>query len=206
MTKGEGPEGLDARDEEILSAAFAEFTEKGFHGATMLAVASRARASKATLYGRFGNKEGLFQSLLAWGCRQIMVDLEAIVVDARHHPAQALENCAIRLLQGMGAPNALALLRVAIAEGARQPEIGRIYNSLTRDPIVGLMGELIGQLIGAGIIAGDDPEGFAVALIGLLRGDLFYQALLGVVPPPEPEQWEMLARRAVRRLLLAFAP
>lgn len=205
MTNDAWRSGQDARDEEILSAAFEEFTQKGFHGATMLAVASRARASKATLYNRFGNKEGLFQALLAWGCRQVMVDLEAIVAGAAVHPEKALEDCAVRLLQGMGAPNAIALLRVAMAEGARQPEIGRIYNSLTRDPIIDLLRQLIGRLIGAGVIAADDPEGFGEAFIGMLRGDLFYQSLLGVVAPA-PEQWGDLARKAVRRLLRAFAP
>src|SRR6202008_4019570 len=39
----------DPRDEEILSAAFDVFCEKGFHGATMLDVATQARASKETL-------------------------------------------------------------------------------------------------------------------------------------------------------------
>jgi AcrR family transcriptional regulator len=196
----------DARDEEILRAAFTEFTEKGFHGATMLAVASRARASKATLYARFGNKEGLFQALLAWGCRQVMVDLQAIVASAEHDPRKALEDCAVRLLRGMGSPYALALLRVAVAEGTRQPEVGRIYNSLTRDPIVALLRQVVGRLIAAGFISGDDPQEFGAAFIGMLRGDLFYQALLGVVPPPEPEELEKIARKVVARLLRAFAP
>ena len=41
------PQEASAREEEILQAAFDVFTEKGFHGATMLDVASRAYASKA---------------------------------------------------------------------------------------------------------------------------------------------------------------
>jgi AcrR family transcriptional regulator len=57
----------DPRDEEILGAAFCTFTELGFHGATMLEIAKRARASKTTLYERFRDKEGLFQALLEWG-------------------------------------------------------------------------------------------------------------------------------------------
>jgi AcrR family transcriptional regulator len=40
------PQEAPARDEEILRAAFDVFTEKGFHGATMLDVASRRRCSK----------------------------------------------------------------------------------------------------------------------------------------------------------------
>jgi AcrR family transcriptional regulator len=48
------PQDAPARDEEILRRLDA--TEKGFHGAWMLDVASRARASKATLYARYPSK------------------------------------------------------------------------------------------------------------------------------------------------------
>src|SRR5580704_5551527 len=48
---------------EILDAAFAEFAAKGYAGASMEAIARRARASKETLYAWFGNKETLFVRL-----------------------------------------------------------------------------------------------------------------------------------------------
>ncbi|HXP95491.1 MAG TPA: TetR/AcrR family transcriptional regulator [Telmatospirillum sp.] len=198
--------GCDPREEEILRAAFAEFTERGFHGATMLAVAGRARASKATLYGRFGNKEGLFQALLEWGCRQTMADLRSIVDDVGRDPREALADCAVRLLVSMSSPGALALLRIAIAEGGRQPEIGLIFSRLTREPIVALIRQLVERMMRAQIIVADDPSEFGRSFIGILRGDLFYQALLGTVPPPATEDLERLARQAVARLLRAFAP
>lgn len=197
---------IDPREEEILHAAFEEFTEKGFHGATMLAVAGRARASKATLYGRFGNKEGLFQALLAWGCRQMLVDLRSIVEDETRDPRDALADCAVMLLVSMSSPGALALLRIAIAEGTRQPEVGRIFASLTRDPIVALMRQLIERMLRAEVIAAEEPAEFGRSFIGMLRGDLFYQALLGTVPPPDPQELERLARQTAARLLRAFAP
>lgn len=48
---------------EILDAAFLEFSENGYSGASMEAIARRARASKETLYGWFENKENLFHAL-----------------------------------------------------------------------------------------------------------------------------------------------
>ena len=57
----------DARAVEILGAAYDVFLDKGFAQATMLDVARRARASKETLYARFGSKKKLFESLMAWG-------------------------------------------------------------------------------------------------------------------------------------------
>src|SRR6059058_875195 len=59
-----------AREEEILRAASDVFTEKVFHGATMLDVASRAHASKATLYARYPSKEALFEEIGRASCRE----------------------------------------------------------------------------------------------------------------------------------------
>lgn len=51
------------RRREILDAAFLEFSEKGYSGASMEAIARRARASKETLYAWFENKGSLFNTL-----------------------------------------------------------------------------------------------------------------------------------------------
>src|SRR5580704_9109748 len=53
------------RRSEILEAAFEEFSKNGYAGASMAAIARRARASKETLYAWFENKETLFNTLLA---------------------------------------------------------------------------------------------------------------------------------------------
>lgn len=196
----------DLRDEEILQAAFQIFTEKGFHGATMLAVANRARASKATIYARFQDKNRLFHALLDWGCRQTMADLQHIAEDPSRSPDQALCDFASKLLTSMAAPSAIGLLRIAIAEGVRQPEVGLIYNSLTRDVVINQLRILMERLQRAGIVAIDDPAEFGRSLIGLLRGDAINQALLGASPPPDPIELERSAHQAMSRLLRAFAP
>ena len=57
--------------ERILDAASKVFAAEGFAGATIDAVVERAGGSKATVYGLFGNKEGLFGALVAQGANQI---------------------------------------------------------------------------------------------------------------------------------------
>ncbi|MDD3472057.1 MAG: TetR/AcrR family transcriptional regulator [Syntrophaceae bacterium] len=52
----------DAR-ERILSAALAEFSEKGFHSSTIDSIADRAGIAKGTVYRYFSTKEGLFTAL-----------------------------------------------------------------------------------------------------------------------------------------------
>ena len=48
----------------ILGAALEVFLEQGYEGATMEAIAERARISKGTLYARFSTKEPLFRAVL----------------------------------------------------------------------------------------------------------------------------------------------
>lgn len=193
----------DPRDEEILRAAFALFTEKGFHGTTMLDVASRARASKTTLYARFESKEALFEALIAWGTRQGTDALDAIVNDQALDPVAALHLFAVRVLFQMMQPEKLALFRIAVAEGGRLPEVDKIFSSFTRDHGMRLLAK---RLVERGLIEVGDPEEYGHSFIGLLQGELFTRALLGATPPPSTREIESHARRAMARLIHAFAP
>ena len=54
----------EKRREEIAEVAERVFLELGFNETTMQIVASRAGASKETLYRHFGSKEGLFSEVV----------------------------------------------------------------------------------------------------------------------------------------------
>jgi AcrR family transcriptional regulator len=196
----------ESRDDEILRAAFSVFTEKGFHGATMLDVASRARASKTTLYARFESKEALFQALVAWGTRQGTDALDAIVNNQALDPLAALHLFAARVLSQMLQPEKLALFRIAVAEGGRLPEVGKIFSGFTRDHGVRSGRALAKRLVEQGLIEIDDPEEYGHSFIGLLQGELFMRALLGAAPVPGAREIERHAHRAMTRLVHAFAP
>lgn len=195
-----------SRDEEILRAAYAVFTEKGFHGATMLDVASRARASKTTLYARFESKEALFQALIAWGTRQGADALDAIVNNQALDPLAMLHLFAAQVLSQMMQPEKLALFRIAMAEGGRLPEVGRIFGRYTRDHGVKSGRIIAKRLVEQGLIEIGDPEEYGHSFIGLLQGELFMRALLGSAPRPSAREIERHAHRAMTRLVHAFAP
>ncbi|WNV84641.1 TetR family transcriptional regulator [Umezawaea sp. Da 62-37] len=54
-----------ATSRRILDAAAEEFSERGIAGARIERVIAAARTNKAQLYGYFGNKEGLFDAVIA---------------------------------------------------------------------------------------------------------------------------------------------
>ncbi|HNW33545.1 MAG TPA: TetR/AcrR family transcriptional regulator [Candidatus Ozemobacteraceae bacterium] len=51
------------RERRIISAAMAEFCNRGFHLANVDDIATRANVGKATLYRHYVNKEGLFMKV-----------------------------------------------------------------------------------------------------------------------------------------------
>lgn len=69
-------ERLQAKEAAILEAAKAVFTERGYHGTTVRAVAARAGVATGTVYLYFPNKEALFLALMD---RLTSLILEAIV-------------------------------------------------------------------------------------------------------------------------------
>jgi TetR/AcrR family transcriptional regulator, mexJK operon transcriptional repressor len=199
------PQETPAREEEILRAAFDVFTEKGFHGATMLDVASRARASKATLYARYPSKEALFEALMAWATRQGTDALDAIAADETLDPLTALHRIAAQLLALMLQPKKLALFRIAVAEGDRLSAVGRTYSAFTRDHGMERVRAIVARLVKQGLIEIDDRAEFGHSFIGLLQGELFMRALLGTIPAPAREEIDRHAKRAVTRLMRAYA-
>lgn len=196
----------DPRNETILSAAFDVFAEKGVHGATMLEIATRAKVSKETLYARFDSKEGLFYALLAWGALKSGVDAESFDDARLENPRQALDDYAADCLCKMMKPEAIAAQRIAMAEAERMPEVARVYDEFTckaGTPVMQRIGEALAR---DGVIEIADMDEFTDSFIGLLRGNLHHDVTMGVAPHPGDEAVAAHAKRAVARLVRAYAP
>ncbi len=74
--------------EHLLSAAAQVFAERGFHGATLDAVAAAAGFSKGAVYSNFKSKEDLFLSLLESSYSREMESIRA-TIDASEMPVEA---------------------------------------------------------------------------------------------------------------------
>lgn len=179
-----------------MGAAFDIFAGKGFHGATMLEIANRARASKKTLYARFADKADLFRALVAWGCRRNLPDALP-AKDAE--PRAALERHALTVLRAIYRPEAMALQRIVVSEARHFPEIGALFDAMTRAGSVAIVEEIARRL---GI---RERKNFAEDFIALARGDLYFRVLAGALPPPGDAALAAQARRSVGRLLEAYS-
>lgn len=72
-----GRDGRATRD-RILDAAFREFSDRGFAGARVDDIATRASCNKALLYQHYGDKEQLFRQVLE--CK--LAELGSLEIDA----------------------------------------------------------------------------------------------------------------------------
>lgn len=62
--RGAGPRDPERTSASILAAAVTEFTEKGYAGARIDAIAERSGANKRMIYHYFGDKDGLYLAVL----------------------------------------------------------------------------------------------------------------------------------------------
>ena len=105
--------------EAILAAAVAEFAAHGFHGATVDAIARRARLNKAMIYYHFDDKLALYLEILR-GVFTAVRDRSAAVLASPATPAQKVA----AFIDAFGAeadahPYLPRLMMLEIADGAR---------------------------------------------------------------------------------------
>lgn len=194
----------DKRAEAILLAAFNAFMERGYEGATMLEIATRAKVSKLTIYALFKDKEGLFEALVAWGCKRYELDADALTDDP--DPQHALGAYAIAFTRVMLRWQSMALFRIAVSQAEARPRVAAIHRDLTRRERQASLMSMARRLEAAGLIGKDEAAEFAGDFIALMRGETFYDVLTGDAAPPGKAEVERHVKRALKRLLKAYAP
>src|SRR5690349_15728638 len=84
------------RREQLISISRGLFAERGFDGASIEEVASRAEVSKPVVYEHFGGKEGLYAVVVDREVRSLL-DMMTHALTAGH-PRELLEQAALALL------------------------------------------------------------------------------------------------------------
>ena len=110
-----------ALETTILNAATASFLANGYASTTIEALARACGVAKRTIYARWNGKPALFHAVL----KRLMAKWlsSAGDWDESEDLEQALDIAAERILSVALTPEAVALQRLLIAEGARFPEL-----------------------------------------------------------------------------------
>jgi AcrR family transcriptional regulator len=116
----------DQLREHILWVAKDVFLEAGFERASMDVVASRAKASKRTLYAHFENKEKLFLAVIEL-VRELFLSRLKLPADYSDKPLEALTRFCGRYAEILLYEASVQMLRVSMAESERFPEQAMQY-------------------------------------------------------------------------------
>ncbi|NGM44437.1 TetR/AcrR family transcriptional regulator [Rhodobacter sp. SGA-6-6] len=190
------------RERRILDAALKVFSEMGYSGTTMDAVAAEAGLTKPTLYSYFPSKESLFQAMML-GKRDRMLDVF-------EHPSpegmvQDLYTFAWDYADTVMRPDLLSLARLIIGEVQRFPEIGRAYQASGPDHLLRGIMRYLADRRDEGLLDFEDAELAAQDLWGLILSAPRTQALYMPDSPPDRATLARYIDNGLRVFLKAYS-
>jgi AcrR family transcriptional regulator len=119
-------------EERILDAARKVFLARGFEGASIDEIAAVARSGKPTIYARFADKEALFTAVVMQSVAANVARFEAYTPTGATIE-QRLESVAVTVLEWILLSDSIGLMRVAIAEAPRFPDLASSVYAMARE-------------------------------------------------------------------------
>lgn len=119
----------ERRPGQILEAAFAEFSEKGYAGARVVDVARRVGVTKGTVYFYFPTKADLFKAVVRTRLNPILERIEQMSAEDPRESASDLLRRQIKAGydEFIRNPQSVEFMRLLLVEGSRVPEIVDFY-------------------------------------------------------------------------------
>ena len=147
---GRPPKELEGQvDERILNAARKIFLGRGFDGASMDEIAVAARAGKPTIYARFGDKRALFTAVVT---RDVLSRIAQFNTEAPSEGTieERLARVAIAMLHWTLENERMALMRLAIAEAQRFPDLASTVSRAARQLSTEVAARLLAEMAQSG--------------------------------------------------------
>jgi AcrR family transcriptional regulator len=190
---------------QVIEAATALFMAQGYGAVSMDAVARVAQVSKATLYAHFASKDVLFATIVADASLR-KLPMEELGASDQEDVRAVLQHIGGRVLRFLLLPDTLAIVRIAIAESVRFPELGRAFYANGPQRSRDLLADWIARQAKARRLVAPDPQVAAEQFMALLRGSLFLRATLALNPPPGEAETDAVVAVAVDTFMRAFGP
>ncbi len=189
--------------EAIMAAAVMEMEERGYLGASMDRIALAAKVSKRTVYNHFPGKEALFREVVEAVWRQAQGE-----VLRPYDPGAPLREQLLDLVSGeaalMVSLGAIRLTKVVLSECIRSPKLAARLHANAKCAEEGLAA-WVRRAAEDGRLDVDDP-GFATEqLLSLLKGFLFWPAIIGFRETPGEEERKRVIAAAVDMFLARYA-
>jgi AcrR family transcriptional regulator len=132
-------------DGRILDAARKVFLDRGFEGASIDEIAEVARSGKPTIYARFRDKGALFTAVMRRDILSRISQFKGGVLTGAT-VEERLTSAATTLLHWGLDGDRIALMRLAVAEARRFPDLASTVSRSARDLSTELGVHLLGEL------------------------------------------------------------
>lgn len=176
----------EARPDEILDAALAVFTEKGFDAARVDDIAGRAGLSKGAVYLYFDSKEALLRGLIerevAPGAQRLRALAEAGGADAKA-TLRLLVTVATQLLDDA---RIFATPKLVLSVAPRFREIAEFYRKRVIDEAIGAIAALHKKGVQSGAFRETDSDTVARMVMGPLLIHAMRKHVLGAKDKAPP--------------------
>ncbi|WP_299673356.1 TetR/AcrR family transcriptional regulator [uncultured Roseobacter sp.] len=186
------------RAARIEAAAYKILAEKGFKGASMLAIAKAAKASNETLYNWYGDKTGLFAAMIRQNTSVVVDELQTARATGRTGRT-ALREVGRALLTMVTSDKAVALNRAAA--GDISGKLGKILAEEGRGRVLPIIAQLLEEAFGTEHDMGELTDCY----ISLLIGDLQIRRATGAQAAPDRDFVVARADRALDHVQKIYA-
>ncbi|MFN7003853.1 MAG: TetR/AcrR family transcriptional regulator [Roseinatronobacter sp.] len=175
----------------ITCAAYELLAEHGYAGTSMLRIAKAAKASNETLYRWYGNKEGLFRTMVEDNAAETRSLLLRALTQG-DDPRNTLERVALVFLGMLLGDRAILLNRAAAADPTG--ELGAAISAGGRGQVMPLLTQMMGR-----VCAGSDiqPAEATRLFISLLVEDLQIRRIVHNCPAPSQAEIEGRCARSI---------
>ncbi len=186
---GRRPGPADDRRAAILAAAEAVFTERGYSGTSIRAIASQAGVSSALLYWFFPSKADLFAAVLLTHLdAQASLTFPAALLDVP--PALFLPRLAEGFLALLHEGGQVRLMRLVLRDSDHAPDLTVALSATIAARVLEPLRAYFVRQMELGAIRSVDPDFVVQTLIGSLLGLLLRREIL---QEPQSRTWDVSA-------------
>tara|TARA_R110001606_G_scaffold381211_1_gene542226 strand:- start:8213 stop:8854 length:642 start_codon:yes stop_codon:yes gene_type:complete len=189
----------------IIAAASAVFLEEGYESANLSDIMDRAGGSFATLYGQFGDKQGLLLAVLNDRIDAITKSM-SIELTGALPINQGLTLVGRTFVKSVLETESLDIRRLLIGLARRFPQITSRYLQLGPDRVIQTLACYLEERAEAGEIQLRDSHQASKEFLELASAGMVNWALLDVSFRPGPVQINRAVDRAVRLFLWDHSP
>lgn len=172
----------ETRPDEVLDAAMAVFSEKGFAAAKVEDIARRAGVSKGTVYLYFASKDAIIEAIIERAVAPVASGALPRIAAYEGDPRQPIA----MLLRTIGAllsdPEKLAIPKLFLREGMNIPAIADIYRRDVLDRAIPVLVGLVARGVAAGHFRPVDPELTVRSIVGPIIAHVALSEVFGIRP------------------------